>query len=81
MRRREESTPRRNQNSIPIREINTIVEGLTIRGASIFDKKEYAQRARYEEVFRVERPPKQARTQKTLIVSFGDVDCEGVIYM
>ncbi|KAF5463281.1 hypothetical protein F2P56_019204 [Juglans regia] len=49
-------------------------------GTSASSRQAHARRARYEEVYTTDRPPKQPRRKSSKNISFGEEDCEGVLY-
>lgn len=55
-------------------------KGIRQGSSTSFGRKAYARRARYKQVFNIERLAKQARTHKTITISYNDNDCKGIIY-
>lgn len=68
------------ERNAPPDNIIIIVGGFVMREASSSMRKAHARRAGYEEVFDVDGPLKQIKTIKTTPKTFGDKDCEGVLY-
>lgn len=63
-----------NRNNTPMGEIKTIAGGFAKSCPTSSSKKAHAERASYKEVFTTKRPPKQAKNQKVIAISFSDED-------
>lgn len=57
-----------------------IAGGFTGGGTTASNKKVYTHRARYKEVYTTKRLSKQPRHKNPKSLSFGEKDCEGVLY-
>lgn len=61
-------------------EIRNIIGGFVAGRASLSARQAHDRRARYKEVFAVDRHLKQTKTRKTTSISSGNEDCKGVLY-
>lgn len=64
MRRREVGPTERDCNNVPLGEIHTIIRGPASGGAYVSSRNAYTKRVRYNNIFNVRRPLKQASNPK-----------------
>lgn len=69
------------QSNPPLGEMHTIAKGYAKDGPTCSRRKVYAMWLSYKEVYNVERLVKQPRVQVSSTISFGDEDCQGVVYI
>lgn len=69
-----------NQGHAPLGEIRTIVGGFVGGGTTTSSRKADAHQARYHELYSIGKPSKYPKLGTPSIISFGDEDCESVLY-
>ncbi|XP_040994331.1 uncharacterized protein LOC121240872 [Juglans microcarpa x Juglans regia] len=68
------------QNQAPLEESRTVAGGFASGGVTTSSRKAHTCKARYHEVYIVDKPSKHTRLGTTPTISFGDEDCQGILY-